>query len=634
MRDFRYGLPQGCRLSPLLFNVFLSDILDDSVLVNGIEAGIYADDIRISAYGETAEEAAQKLSAILGSVARWAVKNRVRFDLDRKKCGYMCFAKQPQPDASVTFGTRALKRITTPHKYLGVWFTERLSFRDHIKRVKGKAWRALHEIRRVAGEKTGATLPVFLRLYTALVRPLMEYASSIWDCEKQSYKYELDAIQRGALLSATGALHTTGSDSLHVYCSIQTLADRREMATIMTLERASRLDSSHPLSVSYYDWRRRGSPASTFSVFVRASTASSVLHRFSHYRTGGDLYAEPLPTRHRPKHAAKPRVRLPDKQIAKAQHVDLARRLTHHADALSIYTDGSASPNPGRTAFAVVLQSQTVNKTIAEQIGIGSNITAELCGLRCALKEAVAHAALFAHVLIFCDCSVAVDLAEGRLEPAFHFDIVSDIRALASEARARVRLDIQWVPAHVGVPGNETANDAAKATATSMDSTTPTPGQPKIPLGVTKAVSVNAQRERWQRRWIMTSHHRFDEHLFRLKSGVARAPAFFVGRRAEQTLLARLRFGRSNLAAHRERWSRESGLCECGADRETVHHFLLACARYTSARADLSSTVADICDHELTEELLLGTGGQINLEQRTVISSALAVYVKQTQREI
>ena len=281
MRHFPHGLPQGSRLSPILFNVFLADIFGPEVIDCDLDAGIYADDIRMSAYGKTAQEAADKLSRVLLNVANWAEKNRVRFDTESKKCGYMIFSKHEQPDGRVSFGLRILKRFRKPHRYLGVWFTENFSFAEHIKRVKGRAWRALHDVRRVVGKKSGATISVVLRLYFALVRPIIEYACSVWDCERIANKTCLDALQRAAMLSATGALHTTSTAALEVYCNVQSLGERRECFSALCMEKASRLDGTHPVAVLYSRWRERGSPPLPFSVFSRAAAACSIIGRFS-----------------------------------------------------------------------------------------------------------------------------------------------------------------------------------------------------------------------------------------------------------------------------------------------------------------------------------------------------------------
>ena len=229
---------------------------------------------------------------------------------------------------------------------------------------------------------------------------------------------------------------------------------------------------------------------------------------------------------------------------------------------------------------------------------------------------------------------MAIDLAEGRLEPAFHFDIVSETRTLVSSLRRSTRLEIHWVPAHVGVPGNESANDAAKAAACSMAITSPVPGQPLIPLAVTKSLLTKAQRERWQQRWIMTNVYSFDDGLFRLKPGVARTPAFFVGSRAEQTVLARLRLGKSKLAAHRARWDTVDRQCDCGMSEESAHHYLLECPQHSAQRRRLLTEVKSTYPGRITENILLGVGAGPSLDQRRAISTAVYGFIRDTKKEL
>lgn len=74
--DVTCGLKQGCILSPLLFNLYVNDLIDDmkqsgyGVNIGGESLAIllYADDIAISA------ESAEDLQAMLNILNNWCVK--------------------------------------------------------------------------------------------------------------------------------------------------------------------------------------------------------------------------------------------------------------------------------------------------------------------------------------------------------------------------------------------------------------------------------------------------------------------------------------------------------------------------------------------------------------------------------
>ena len=325
--------------------------------------------------------------------------------------------------------------------------------------------------------------------------------------------------------------------------------------------------------------------------------------------------------------------------MAQKRHVALLARLANEAKTLIVYTDGSSIPNPGRIGYGVVMLNQGQQKTMAQAVGIGSNLTAELCGLRRALAETLAVANSFSRAFIFCDCLMAIDLALSSIEPNCHFELVRDIREAVTELRGKILLEILWVPAHVGVPGNELANDAAKMAATAVLENKPIDGQPKVPLAVVRAILKQGQRERWQQKWIAASVHKFQsDHLFRIKPAVAKTPVFFRGKRAEQTTLARLRLGHCRLAAHSARWQPEvQRVCDCARESERVGHFLLRCPIHAECRRELMDEVATVYDGVVTEELLLGTenaAGRLSMDQKCFISRAVFAFVERTNREI
>ena len=63
-------------------------------------------------------------------------------------------------------------------KYLGITLTNNLNWSTHIRNICGKAKRKLGLIRRIVGRNDER---VRERCYFALVRPQLEYASSISD---------------------------------------------------------------------------------------------------------------------------------------------------------------------------------------------------------------------------------------------------------------------------------------------------------------------------------------------------------------------------------------------------------------------------------------------------------------------
>ena len=79
-------------------------------------------------------------------------------------------------------------------KYLGVTLTNDLSWK-HVENVAAKGNRTLGFIKRNLRE---CTKPVKAASYTTFTRPVLEYASTVWDPTTQSNIQTLEQIQRRA----------------------------------------------------------------------------------------------------------------------------------------------------------------------------------------------------------------------------------------------------------------------------------------------------------------------------------------------------------------------------------------------------------------------------------------------------
>ena len=207
-RPYEYGLPQGSCLSPILFNVLLSDLFAHNFISVQRDIGVFADDIRLACYEPSVTRASRLLTETLNSVQTFANKWRLSFDLKSKKCGSMTFslARQRQQE-TVFFGRTRLSQLQQ-YKHLGVVFDSRLSFRPHVQRIRRLAWGAYHRIRKYTSRFWGASLDIMILLYRACVQPVLRYACPVW------------SLASKAVLNALTPIHTETPSTCTAECGL------------------------------------------------------------------------------------------------------------------------------------------------------------------------------------------------------------------------------------------------------------------------------------------------------------------------------------------------------------------------------------------------------------------------------
>ena len=127
----------------------------------------------------------------LNKVVEWARKWKMEFNVD--KCKVMHLGHN-NPRGTYSMGDRQLE-ATEGEKDLGVFIDNKLDFGKHIRAVVGKANSILGMIR-VSFACMNKTM--FLNLYLALVRPLLEYCVQVWSPYKKKYIKLLEGVQRRA----------------------------------------------------------------------------------------------------------------------------------------------------------------------------------------------------------------------------------------------------------------------------------------------------------------------------------------------------------------------------------------------------------------------------------------------------
>ena len=169
--DVISGVPQGTVLGPLLFLVYINDLPDNI----SSEVRLFADDCVI--YRQIKNNLDQvQLQNDLNTLSEWQSKWQMHFNT--KKCFSMRITHSRNPKFfNYTLDNDVLES-TDCHTYLGVDISNTLTWNRHINRITSSANRSLAFIKR---NLYSCPRSVKANAYLTLVRPLLEYSSSVWD---------------------------------------------------------------------------------------------------------------------------------------------------------------------------------------------------------------------------------------------------------------------------------------------------------------------------------------------------------------------------------------------------------------------------------------------------------------------
>ena len=110
------------------------------------------------------------------------------------------------------------------HKHLGIYLSNDCTWHHHIKYISKKAWGRVNVMSKLKFKLDRKSLET---IYTAFIRPLLEYGDVIWDNCSQYEKQELEKIQLEAARIATGTTKLISITALYKEAGWESLEQRR-----------------------------------------------------------------------------------------------------------------------------------------------------------------------------------------------------------------------------------------------------------------------------------------------------------------------------------------------------------------------------------------------------------------------
>ena len=221
------GAPQGSILGPLLFIIYINDI------VNNIRTNIRlsADDTILYEIVDDSLLTGININIDLRTILSWATTWLVNFNALKAE-SFIVSKKRAKPYHPPLFMDNiAVKEVTT-HKHLGLTLSNDLTWTSRIKAIVEKVTRRIGSLRR---HKFLLARRSLKKMYTTFILPLLEYGNIIWDSCSVENSRTIENAQLDAARIITGAIKVCSIQNIYNETSLETLQNRRNRQKLCQL---------------------------------------------------------------------------------------------------------------------------------------------------------------------------------------------------------------------------------------------------------------------------------------------------------------------------------------------------------------------------------------------------------------
>jgi len=263
--DVKCGTPQGSPLSPVLYMLYLAELLaQDPHLRFG-----YADDICLYRISDSLDTNVQLLSEDVRAILQWGNDNKVFFAPEKQEMMHITKRRSAHAPPCFVNDEVTIEPITTADKpgeqpalrWLGMWFDRKLTFKRHIAQRAAKARKVAFHIRGLAKTIRGPPAHALRKAVITCVLPSALYGAEAWYGGRTKTTrgnrqvstrvgWHLDSVERTITLAARGVLpvwKTTPNVTLLRDAGLPSAEAALEEAKLRFALRLQTIDEQHPL---------------------------------------------------------------------------------------------------------------------------------------------------------------------------------------------------------------------------------------------------------------------------------------------------------------------------------------------------------------------------------------------------
>ena len=219
-KNINAGVPQGSILGPLLFLIFINDIVDD--IQSTVK--LFADDTSLYLIVDEPNTAVETLNNDLSKIHTWSKQWLVSFNPNKTETMTLS-RKLNKPVHQPLLMDNTQISTVSEHKHLGVVLSDNGGWQNHIDLVCKKAYNRINILCKFKFILDRETLE---KMYLVFIRPILEYADVVWDTPTQILVHKLKSLQIEAARIVTEGTRLVSIENLYLETGWERLKDRRE----------------------------------------------------------------------------------------------------------------------------------------------------------------------------------------------------------------------------------------------------------------------------------------------------------------------------------------------------------------------------------------------------------------------
>ena len=568
------GVPQGAVLSVTLFALKINEIIRNLPNAPGFMSSLFVDDLQIGFRHQDLGVMQGILQRALDVLETWSTRNGFKFSSSKTKMVHFAVSNRQYGNLPTLKLCREVLKYEDSARFLGLIFDRKLNWRIHLNKLNSECAKILRLMKMITSQKWGADQFCLLKVFRMYMRSKMDYGAIVYASAKPNDLKILKTTCNEALRIATGAFKSSPVESLYILTDELKPETRRDYLALRYYVklRSSLSNPAHPCITSNNDLLFRN----TNQTPPYSGRIKILKEKFSL----PDFYIKPefsfiLNPQAKPNYAqTSPKInrhlyQFPKASTPIAQYIQNFQELkgTVYQNYTAIYTDGSKTQNG--VGAAAISQGQVKTISLPREANI---LSAELYAIKMANDFIpLANSSKF---VIFSDSRSAIESLNTRNHHPLVKEIVHSLDILHGRG---ITVEYCWIPSHIGIEGNEKADQKAKAASSRAPELAPIYHEDYYHCIKT---SINTFRNR---EWTASR-----QKLLEVKPSVGKWTTIPGIKREEEVILNRLRLGHTRLT---HGYLMDSSapqtppICEyCNDSVLTVKHILIQCPNLANHR--------------------------------------------------